>query len=70
MDVRQINYTGLFVINYSMIFVCFCINLKVCFYQACPRQIKITKRINQIKQRIKVHRELTGDPANDGTNHP
>ncbi|MDZ7665509.1 MAG: hypothetical protein U5K27_09340 [Desulfotignum sp.] len=39
-------------------------------YSACPRQIKITKRINQTKQRIKAHRELTGDPANDGTKHP
>ncbi len=34
--------------------------------RACPRQIKITKRINQTKQMIKAHRESKGEPINDG----
>jgi len=37
--------------------------------KACPRQIKITKRINQTKQMIKVHRESKGEPINDGQNN-
>lgn len=34
--------------------------------KACPRQIKITKRINQTKQMIKAHREAKGELINDG----
>lgn len=34
--------------------------------KSCPRQIKITKRINQTKQRIKTHRESRGEALNDG----
>jgi succinate dehydrogenase / fumarate reductase, iron-sulfur subunit len=33
--------------------------------KACPRQIKITKRINQTKQMIKTRREAAGEPVND-----
>ncbi len=35
--------------------------------KSCPRQIKITKRINQTKQRIKAYRESRGEPLNDGS---
>lgn len=34
--------------------------------KACPRQIKITKRINQTKRMIKDHREISGESINDG----
>lgn len=34
--------------------------------KSCPRQIKITKRINQTKQRIKAYRESRGEAVNDG----
>jgi succinate dehydrogenase / fumarate reductase iron-sulfur subunit len=34
--------------------------------KACPRQIKITKRINQTRQMIKTRREAAGEPVNDG----
>ena len=34
--------------------------------KSCPRQIKVTKRINQTKQRIKTYRESRGEPLNDG----
>ena len=34
--------------------------------RCCPRLIKVTKRINQSKQRIKAHREAEGGEVNDG----
>lgn len=34
--------------------------------RACPRQILITKRINQSKRAIKTHRESRGEAVNDG----
>ena len=35
--------------------------------KSCPRRIKITKRINQTKQRIKTYREEREEPLNDGS---
>lgn len=35
--------------------------------EACPRGIKITKRINQTKKMIQDHRKTKGESINDGT---
>jgi len=35
--------------------------------RVCPREIKITKRINEIKRKIQKYRESRGEPIHDGS---